>query len=94
VWTECLIIRDELRLERVIIIFKHLVPTSKKTQHFITEISWLMLFKEIITVYSEDHTKPTDTLCGQNAEFLIVREGSTYDNPYTHENCVPFSIPK
>jgi hypothetical protein len=32
-------------------IFKNSVRTAKKTQHFtITEISWLMLFKEIIAV--------------------------------------------
>jgi hypothetical protein len=43
--------------------FKNLARTSKKTQHFsITKISWLMLFKEIITVRAEIHTKPTNTL--------------------------------
>jgi hypothetical protein len=41
------------------IIFKNSVRTSKRTPHFtITWINWLMLFKEIITVYSENHTKP------------------------------------
>jgi hypothetical protein len=29
-----------------------------------------MLFKEIIAVYSENHAKHINTLCGQNAELL------------------------
>jgi hypothetical protein len=34
----------------------------KKTSHFrITKINWLSLFKQIISVYSENHTKPTNT---------------------------------
>jgi hypothetical protein len=37
----------------------------------------LILFKEIIAVYSENHMKPINTLCGQNAELLIVKAGST-----------------
>jgi hypothetical protein len=53
--------------------------TSKKTQHVsITKINYLMLFKEIIAVYSENHMKPINTLCGQNAELLIVKECGTY----------------
>jgi hypothetical protein len=39
-------------------LFKNLVRTSKRTPHItITEINWLMLFKEIIAVYAESHTK-------------------------------------
>jgi hypothetical protein len=38
----------------------------KKTQHvFFTRIGWLMLFREIIAVYSENHTKPANKLCGK-----------------------------
>jgi hypothetical protein len=60
-------------------IFKNSVRTAKKTQHFtITKINWLTLFKEIIAVYSENHMKPIDTLCGQNTELLIVKVGGTY----------------
>jgi hypothetical protein len=41
------------------IIFKYSVRTAKKAQHFtITKINWLTLFKEIIAVYTENHTKP------------------------------------
>jgi hypothetical protein len=36
-----------------------------------------MLFKEIIAAYSENHMKPINTLCGQNAD-LIVEAGGTY----------------
>jgi hypothetical protein len=45
-------------------LFKYSVRTSKRTPHFtITEINWLMLFKEIIAVYSENHAKPINTKC-------------------------------
>jgi hypothetical protein len=45
------------------VIFKNLVRTSKRTQHFtITEINWLMTFKEIIAVYSENQTKHINKL--------------------------------
>jgi hypothetical protein len=44
------------------IMFKNSVRTAKKTQLFtITKINWLTLFKEIIAVYSENHTKPMNT---------------------------------
>jgi hypothetical protein len=60
-------------------LFKNSVRTSKRTPHFtITKINWLILFKEIIAVYTENHTKPKkNTLCEQNAEF-IVKAGGTY----------------
>jgi hypothetical protein len=39
--------------------FKNSAHTSKRTSHYtITMIKWLMLFKEIISVYCGDHTKP------------------------------------
>jgi hypothetical protein len=39
-------------------IFENSVRNTKKTQLFtITNISWLMLFKEIIAVYSENYMK-------------------------------------
>jgi hypothetical protein len=42
--------------------FKNSVNTSMKTPHVtITKINWLMLFKEIIPVYSENQTKPINT---------------------------------
>jgi hypothetical protein len=37
-----------------------------------------MLFREIIAVYSENHMKPINTLCGKNAELLTVKAGGAY----------------
>jgi hypothetical protein len=36
-----------------------------------------MLFKEIIAVCSENNMKLINVLCGQNAQLLIVKAGST-----------------
>ena len=36
-----------------------------------------MLYREIIAVYSQIHTKHTNTLCGQNVELLNVKSGVT-----------------
>jgi hypothetical protein len=35
----------------------------------------LMVFGETVAVYCENHTKHTDTFCGQNAEFSCVKVG-------------------
>lgn len=35
-----------------------------------------MAFRETVTVYCENHEKPMNTFCGQNAELLIVEAGS------------------
>jgi hypothetical protein len=61
-------------------VFKNPVRTAKKTQLFtITKINWLTLFKEITAVYTENHTKPINTLlCKQNTEVLIVNIRGTY----------------
>jgi uncharacterized protein YktB (UPF0637 family) len=68
-----------LKPKRVWVIFKNSVRTAKKTPHFtITKINWLTLFKEIIAVYTENYTEPINTLCGQNAELLIVKAGGLY----------------
>ena len=32
-----------------------------------------MLYREIIAVFSQIHTKPINTLCGQNVELLNVK---------------------
>jgi hypothetical protein len=51
------ILLDPLKPKR-----KNSVRTSKRTPHFtITEINWLMLLKEIIAVYTENHTKHINT---------------------------------
>jgi hypothetical protein len=33
-----------------------------------------MLFGETVAVYCEIHTELTDTLCGQNAEFGVLKQ--------------------
>jgi hypothetical protein len=45
------------------------VRTSQET-HYVsaTKTNWLMLFRETVAVYCENHTEHTDTLCGRNAE--------------------------
>jgi hypothetical protein len=58
--------------------FKNSVRTAKKTQRVsMMVIGWLTLFREITVVYSENHTKHINTLCGQNAEVFIVKAGGT-----------------
>jgi len=37
------------------------------------QTSQLMLYREIIAVCSEIHTKHINTLCGQNGEFVNVK---------------------
>jgi hypothetical protein len=39
-----------------------------------------MLYREIIAVCSEIHTKHINTLCGQNVEFVYVKRGVTYSD--------------
>jgi hypothetical protein len=43
------------KLVYVIGLFKNVVCTSKRAPHFITKINWIMLFKEVTSVYSENH---------------------------------------
>ena len=39
-----------------------------------------MLYREIIAVCSEIHTKHINILCGQNLELVNVEGGGTYSN--------------
>jgi hypothetical protein len=61
--------------------YKGLIPVTKTIQ--------LMLYKEIIAVCSDIHTKHTNTLCGQNVELLNVKLGGTYSNQWVLDG--PFS---
>jgi hypothetical protein len=46
------------------IVLKNSVRTSKRTQHLaITRINQLLLFEEIIAVYTENRTQPLNTEC-------------------------------
>jgi hypothetical protein len=49
------------------------VRTSQET-HYIstTKPNRLMLFRETVAVYCENHMEHTDTLCGQNADLKIT----------------------
>jgi len=44
-----------------------------------------MLYREIIAVCSEIHTKHINILCGQNAEFVNVRPGGKCSNHWALE---------
>ena len=39
-----------------------------------------MMYREIIAVCSQIHTKHTNTLCGQNAGFVNAKSGDTYSD--------------
>jgi hypothetical protein len=43
----------------------------------------LLLYREIIAVFSEIHIKLINTLCEQNVELLNVKPGGTYSNHLT-----------
>jgi hypothetical protein len=62
------------------VIYTNPVRTSQET-HYVsaTEPNRLMLFRETVAVYCENHTEHTNTLCGQNAEFLDVKSNDTYE---------------
>jgi len=49
-----------------------------------------MLYREIIAVCSEIHTKRTNTVCGQNVELLNVKAGGTYSNHWAVKCVKPF----
>jgi hypothetical protein len=75
---------NPLKTKLVYMIFKNSVRTAKKTLHVtITKINWLILFKEIIDVYSENPTKHVNTRYGHNAGLLIVKSGGTYSYHWT-----------
>jgi len=44
-----------------------------------------MLYREIIAVCSQIHTKHINPLCGQNVEFLNVSVGGTYSDNWALE---------
>jgi hypothetical protein len=43
----------------------------------VTETSRSLVFREVITLYSENYTKQINTLCGENYECFYVKTGST-----------------
>jgi hypothetical protein len=64
--------------QNVDLTFKNSLHTSQEAHYVtITKPGWLMLFGETVAVYCENHTEHTDTLCGQNAEFVPHRKHIT-----------------
>jgi hypothetical protein len=62
-------------------LFKSSVPTSQETHCIsIIKTNWLVLFREIIAVYSENHTKHINTIFGQNGEFVSAKADGTDNN--------------
>jgi hypothetical protein len=53
---------------------------TANTLRSIATTNRLMLFKEIIGVYCENHTEHINTLRGQNAEFFNVKAGGIHSN--------------
>jgi hypothetical protein len=49
-----------------------------------------MLYREIIAVCSETHTKHINTLCGQNVEFVNVNPGGIYSNHWALKGYSPY----
>jgi hypothetical protein len=68
-------------MNRGFTVYEDPVRTSQET-HYIsaTKPNRLMLFRETVVVYCENHMEHTDTLCGQNAEFWYDKAGGTYSN--------------
>jgi hypothetical protein len=58
------ILNFDINLGRAVLIFKNSVRSARKTRHFtITKINFIMLFKEIIAVYTEIRTRPMNAKC-------------------------------
>jgi hypothetical protein len=73
---ETVAVYSEIHTEyRYILWAEYRVCTSQET-HYIsnTKPNRLMLFGETFAVYCENHTEHTDTLFGQNAEFVTHRK--------------------
>jgi len=51
----------------------HIVTTGLSRVKSVIKISQLMLYREIIAVSSQIHTKHINALCGQNVELVNVK---------------------
>ena len=56
------------------------VPRSEHHLGYKKKTSQLIMYREIVTVCSEIHTKHTNTLCGQNVGFVNVKPGGADSN--------------
>jgi hypothetical protein len=82
-----------------VLIYTNLVCTSQET-HYVSAAkpNRLMLFRETVAVYCENHIEHTDTLCGQIAEFWYVNPDRTSQETHyvsaTKPNLLMLSSPK
>jgi hypothetical protein len=53
-----------------------------------------MLYREIIAVCSEIHTKHINTMCGQNVEFVNVKPGGTYSDHWALKGQLSLKLSK
>jgi len=58
-------------------IFKILIPYRAVNLYRLCYKNQLMLYREIMAVCSEIHTKHINTVCGQNVGFVNVKPGGT-----------------
>jgi hypothetical protein len=62
-------------------LYKYPVRTSQETHYIcVTRTNRLMVFRETVAGYCENHTEHTHTLCVKNAEFWYVKTGGTCSN--------------
>ena len=52
----------------------------------VIKTSQLMLYREIIAVFSQIHTKHINTMSGQNIEFMNVNAGGIYSDHWALED--------
>jgi hypothetical protein len=69
---------NHLKTEFLTRLYKNSVRTSQET-HYVsaTKPNQLMLSREELAVYCENHMEHNNTLCGQNAEFKYVKSCGT-----------------
>jgi hypothetical protein len=66
---------------------KNLDYFSQETPYLsATENKQLLLFREDIDAYCENHTKNTNTLSGHIAQLWYVKAGGTYSNHWSLKN--------
>jgi len=76
-------------------LYLHIQSVPRSNHSSVIKTSQSVLYREIIAVCSEIHTKHTNTLCGQNREFLNcepsvweIPSGFWSDDTRTHINIV------
>jgi hypothetical protein len=58
----------------------HIMTTGLSVVKSVTKTSQLMLYREIVVVCSQIHTKHINALGGQNVEFVNVKTGGAYSD--------------